>query len=99
MEEELPVCDEASLLHSLVSVCQVLVPEAVIVVPVVDSLWVVLAWGPVNLVDRRIFLRHKVSLNALDFRIDTELACILLLGHDFQSFQLSCLIVKALQRG
>ena len=94
MFEEFPVRDESRLLHAVVFVCQVVIPETIIIVPVVNGLciaiFVVFSDAFVHL---SIWLPVEISLNSLHFSIDLILSNLLLLVHDVKTFLLSVSIV------
>lgn len=94
MFEEFPVRDEARLLHAAMFVGQVIVPEAIIVVPVVNRLcvaiFVVLSDAFVHLSIRNPV---EVSLDSLNLSIDLIVSNLLLFVHDGSTFRLSEIVV------
>ena len=85
--EELAVEDKSTLLHVPVSVCQVLVPEPVFVVPIVYRLHECsFCWLTFNLIQLCILLSMEVSLGRLDLRFYLELTNVLLLVEDLIPF-------------
>ena len=93
MLKEFAVEDQAALLHPRVTVGQVIVPEAVIVVPVVDRLHKSgLNSTAFRFVDRGVLRPVEVSLDIFDLRLYLEFADALLLVDNLEALSLASAI-------
>lgn len=94
MFKVLAVGDHASALHSLLFHLDVLVPEAIIVVPVVDCLRLThLVLLCLNIVNLSVRLAVEISLHSFDFSINLEVLNVLLLIHDLHALTLAILLI------
>ena len=94
MFEVFAICDHASALHSILSHDQVLVPEAIIVVPIVYCLWLPhLILLRLNVVHFCVRFAVEIGLHGFDFSINLEVLDVLLFIHDLHAFTFPVLLV------
>ena len=94
MFEVLAISDHASALHSFLSHDQVLVPEAIVIVPIVYSLRLPhLVLFCLDIVHFCVGLAVEIGLNGFDFSIYLEVFDVLLFIHDLHALAFPVLLV------